>query len=253
MTTKITDPELAVLDADIIVVRAACWADKNGSTLAELEERIAFDVNYWIPDFCNRHVCAVSCPSKDNYRYGVYANYKSNRKGKEPPRNLKPAREIMHANHPVVQRDRLEADDLMGLAMSSGMGCAVSLDKDMESVPGWLWNPDKMCFPILINEAQANIKFHEQWLKGDPGDGIPGAKQVGEVKARNIVAETNPENIVARILQEYEDRGHDYEYCIAMARLVRILRDGEYDRATGDITLYEPNLGRKEDVPRLAE
>ena len=238
MITKI--PELAVLDADIIVVRAACWADKHDSTLQELEDRIAFDVNYWIPSMCKRHICAISCPSKDNYRYKVYPEYKSNRKGKEPPRNLKASRSIMNANHPIVMRDRLEADDLMGLAMSSGYGCAVSLDKDMESVPGWLWNPDKMCFPIHIDETQANIKFYEQWLKGDPGDGIPGAKQVGNVKARKIVAETKPENIISRILLEYKDRGHDYDYCIAMARLVRILRDGEYCRHNGDITLYDP-------------
>ena len=63
---------------------------------------------------------------------------------------------------------------------------------------------------------------------------------MGNVKARKIVAETKPENIISRILLEYKDRGHDYDYCIAMARLVRILRDGEYCRHNGDITLYDP-------------
>ena len=74
MTNKTTEPELAILDADIIVVRAACWADSKGANEEELRERIAFDVNQWTPTFCTQHICAVSCKSADNFRLGIYPN-----------------------------------------------------------------------------------------------------------------------------------------------------------------------------------
>ena len=245
MTNKYDEqPELAVLDGDIIVYRAACWADKVGATEDELRDRIAFDVHLWTPVFTPRMVCALSCKSEDNYRREVYPEYKANRKGKPRPVNLSLAGEIMREDHPVVTRDRLEADDLIGLGMSSGLAVGVSLDKDIESCPGWFWNPDKMCFPVVISEQLADEFFYKQWLMGDSTDGIPGAKLVGKVKAGKIVEENKPDNIVPAVLKEYEVRGHDYDYCVTMARLVRILRDGEYDRETGEITLYDPLPGQ---------
>lgn len=242
MTNKTTEPELAILDADIIVVRAACWADSKGANEEQLRERIAFDVNQWTPTFCTQHICAVSCKSADNFRLGIYPEYKANRKGKTPPVNLPLARDIMECEHPVVRRDRLEADDLMGLGMSSGLACAVSLDKDMLSVPGWLWNPDKMCFPMHIDQESADRNFVKQWLMGDTTDNIKGANKVGPVKAGKIVDESSYENLIPAALAEFERRGHDLEYALLQARLVRILRDGEYDRETGDITLWEPSF-----------
>ena len=46
----------------------------------------------------------------------------------------------------------------------------------------------------------------------------------------------------AAVLKEFEARNHDWDHTVTMARLVRILRDGEYDRSTGAITLWEPPL-----------
>lgn len=234
----IPEPDMAVLDGDIIVYRSACAADSKGWTPQELEERIAFDVRFWTPRFCTRHIVAIS--DKRNFRYDVYPEYKANRKGKPRPKNLALASEIMAQNHPTVMRERLEADDLIGLGMSSGMAVGVSLDKDLMSCPGWFWNPDKMCFPTIITEEEADAWFYKQWLMGDSTDNIPGAWKVGKVKATKIVEENLPQNRLAAVLKEYEARNHDWDHTITMARLVRILRDGEYCRETGAITLWEP-------------
>ena len=234
----IEEPELAILDGDIIVYRAACAADSKGWSLDQLEERIAFDVAQWTPTACTKHICAIT--GKDNFRYGIYDKYKANRKGKPKPRNLRAASDIMHANHPTVMRDNLEADDLIGIGMTSGLAYGVSLDKDIMSCHGWFWNPDKMCFPVYISEEEADKAFYRQWLMGDSTDNIPGAMKVGPVKAGKLVEEHYGPNIIPTIMKEFEDRGHDYDHCVTMARLVRILRDGEYDRTTGEITLWNP-------------
>ncbi len=234
----IDEPDLAVLDGDIIVYRAACAADSRGWSFKELEERIAFDVAQWTPTACTRHINALT--GKQNYRYGLYDKYKANRKGKPKPANLGAASDIMRANHPIILKDNLEADDLIGIAMTSGNAFGVSLDKDIMSCHGWFWNPDKMCFPIYISEEDADKNFYKQWLMGDSTDNIPGAKKVGPVKATKLVEDNYGPNIIPVIMKEFEDRGHDYDHCVTMARLVRILRDGEYDRATGEIALWEP-------------
>ena len=232
------EPELAILDADIILYRAACAADSKGWSFKELEERIAFDVAQWTPTACTRHICAIT--GKKNFRYDVYDKYKANRKGKPRPVNLATSSQIMRDNHPCVVRDNLEADDLMGLGMTSGLAYGVSLDKDMLSCHGWYWNPDKMCFPVVISEEDADKNFYKQWLMGDSTDNIPGAMKVGPVKANKIVEDNYGPNIIPVILKEFEDRGHDYEHAVTMARLVRILRDGEYNKETGEVTLWEP-------------
>lgn len=234
------EPDLAVLDGDIIVYRAACAADSKGWTPAELERRIAEDVSFWTPRFCTRHINAISC--RRNFRYDVFSDYKANRKGKPRPANLELASNIMHSNHPTIARDRLEADDLIGLGMSSGLAVGVSLDKDLMSVPGWFWNPDKMCFPSVISEEDADAWFYRQWLMGDTTDNIKGASKVGKVKSEKIINENSPANWLAAVLAEYERRGHTWDYCVQQARLVRILRDGEYNKETGEINLWEPPL-----------
>ena len=234
------EPDLAILDGDIIIYRAACWADKHGSSFSDLENRIAFDVKFWTPSFTPRHINALSCKAADNFRYKVFANYKSNRKGKPKPDNFINAMDIMKANHPTVSRDCLEADDLIGMGMSSGLAVGVTLDKDLMTCPGWFWNPDKLNFPVYLDMETADRNFYRQWLMGDSTDGIPGVLKVGKVKAEKYVSDCKYANLTAMCLQVYKDRGHDYDYAIQQARLVRILRDGEYDKITGEISLWKP-------------
>lgn len=233
-------PDTAILDGDIIVYKAAAWAESRDADLDALKERLKFDLNFWTPEPCTRQLVAFSCTTKDNYRTKFWPEYKANRKGKPRPKYLAVARDIVSNRSTVVYRDSLEADDLVGIGMSSGLMVGVSQDKDLRTCPGWFWNPDKMCFPELISQEQADRAFFTQWLMGDSTDNIPGIPGIGIKKAEKILEGHAYENLVAICLQAYEDKGLDEEYTLAQARLVRILRDGEYDKETGEPKLWEP-------------
>ena len=251
MTTKIPDmPDIAILDADIIAYKAACWAeateeDKESKDL--FADRLRTDLAYWTPPGVHRILLAFSCRREDNFRRDYWPSYKENRSGKPKPRYLPLMIEMLSKlaenehNGRVITKPRLEADDLIGIGMSSNTMIGVSLDKDLRSCPGWFWNPEKIDFPIYITDEHADRWFHKQWLMGDSTDHIPGIPKVGPVKADKILDQTSYANWTALVMAQYEQKELDYDYCMAQARCVRILRDGEWDRETETHIPWSPD------------
>ena len=228
-----TTPDIAILDADIIAYKAACWATTNEATLNQLQDRLKFDVEYWTPPGLSRRVLAFSCSRVDNYRKDYWPTYKDNREGKPAPPLLGLCKKILSSCDKVIQKPRLEADDLIGIGMGTMTMIGVSLDKDLMSCPGWFWNPDKMDFPMLISQDIADYCFHKQWLMGDSTDNIPGIPKIGKVKAERYLKDVSPSNRTALVMKLYEEKDLDLAYCLSQARCVRILRLGEWDKTTG--------------------
>lgn len=235
-------PDVAILDADIIVYKAACWADnqEEPNNLDRLNDRLNADLDYWTPPGVSRILLAFSCSREDNFRKDYWPSYKENRANKPKPKYLNVLKEIISTKALVVERPRLEADDLIGIGMGSGTMIGVSLDKDLASCPGWYYNPDKTDFPLLLSQTQADRWFHKQWLMGDSTDHIPGIPKVGPVKADKILDSTTPENWTPLVMTEYEKRGFDLDYCLAQARCVRILRDNEWNKETCEHVPWTP-------------
>ncbi len=231
-------PDMAILDADIIAYKAACVADRDGLDDQAILDRLTFDYNYWTPEGCSVALIAYSCSRVDNYRRDFWPEYKGKRGA--APESLARCKEILGSLGQVVERPRLEADDILGLAMSSGLAVGVSLDKDLRCVPGWLWNPDKMHFPVLIDEEEADRFFAKQWLMGDSTDNIPGIYNFGPKKADQYLDGIEGPNLVPACLAMYEKKGYDLDYALAQARLVRILRDGEYSKDDQTPLLWDP-------------
>ena len=231
-------PDIAVLDADIIAYKAACVADRDGLDDESLLSRLEFDYKYWTPEGCHRVMIAFSCSRADNYRRDFWPEYKGKRGAS--PDSLQRSKDLLGSLGQVITRPGLEADDILGLAMSSGLAVGVSLDKDLRCVPGWLWNPDKMHFPALIEEEEADRFFAKQWLMGDSTDNIPGIFNFGPKKADQYLDGIKRENLVPACLALYEKKGYDLEYALAQARLVRILRDGEYNKSSQTPILWDP-------------
>ena len=260
-------PNKCLIDGDLMAYKAACFADKEG--IDELEDRLRFDVELWTPEGCDATI-AFSCKRSDNYRRDFWPAYKANRDGKPGPESLPRTIEMLKDMFHSVSRPRLEADDLMGMAMGHGTHIAVTLDKDLRTCPGWLWNPEKQGFPELISEEEADQHFFKQWLTGDGTDGIPGLHRMGPKTALKIL-ESNPRSSWSAVVQQiyadtaedftrWQDRGkrfegtraemlekrygwtqgQDLEFCLAQARCVRILRAGEYDSEAGEPILWTP-------------
>jgi hypothetical protein len=240
-------PTMAILDGDILAYRAAFWAESEG--VEYLEERVNHDIQAWTPEGVTKVYVAMSCSRSDNFRRKVWPAYKVHRddSGRKAPEHLDYAEELVTKGN-VVRMDCLEADDLMGMGASSGKSIAVTIDKDLRAVPGWHWNPDKEPEPVFIDEQTADYNFHAQWLTGDSTDNIPGIWKCGPAKAKKILESTQPVNWSTLVMATYEKakgkdgESYNYEYCVAMAQCVRILRSGELDE-NNQPKLWFPKVG----------
>lgn len=190
----------------------------------------------------------VICLSdKDNFRKKIYPDYKANRKDMRKPLALKAVREYISENYLTVIKPSLEADDVLGILSTTelekiaGKKIIVSIDKDFESIPGWLFNPDKDIAPRKISLEDANFRFYKQVLTGDATDNYPGCFNVGEKTANKILEGlTDEKEIWKAVLKAYQKQGFNEKYAITQARCARILRGEDYDFDNNKIKLWSP-------------
>jgi DNA polymerase-1 len=150
--------------------------------------------------------------------------------------------------------NKLEADDLIGMLVSSGDAIGVTVDKDLRQIPGWHWNPDKETEPVYVSQEEGDKFFYTQWMTGDTTDNVWGLWKVGPAKAKKILDKTDPKDWDSLILSMYQEedwakrpenkRPLDYyrqDFALAQARCVRILRNGDFDKNTFRVSLWSPN------------
>lgn len=236
-------PCVAVLDGDIIAYRAAFWAETE--SVEDLEERITHDIAAWTPKGVTKVHVAISCPRNTNFRRKIFDAYKRHRDdgSRKTPEHLDYAVELVTSIN-KLDIPTLEADDVMGIMASGYQAVAVTIDKDLRSVRGWHWNPDKEEIPVLVNAQVAEYNFHKQWLTGDTTDNIPGIWRCGPVKAAKILDSSLPHHWTDAVMYAYEHsvdaegRPYTKEYALQMAQCVRILRSGEYCKLTKSPLLF---------------
>ena len=227
-------------------------------------------IDGWIEQTQADH--AIVCLSDDfsNFRKKLLPSYKGNRKG-ERPAILYDMKDALADHYEVARWANIEADDVMGILatepQTAERRCIVSVDKDLATVPGWLWNPAKDEKPRLISQEAADAWFFTQVLTGDPTDGYsgcPGAgpklaheivhdhtylqrqerviskgKRMGEVEVKYVKAVDGDISLWDRIVLTYEAKGMTREDALVQARCAFILRHGYYE--DGRVTLWEPH------------
>tara|TARA_A100000172_G_scaffold69061_3_gene48998 strand:+ start:286 stop:1299 length:1014 start_codon:yes stop_codon:yes gene_type:complete len=242
---------VALLDADIIAYRAASvsqddieWPDGSyGWTLSsqQAKDSARHIINQWMNG--SKHNSVALCwSSSGNFRKEVDPTYKANRKG-EKPFLYNEVSEWMKQNYESYAVDRLEADDVMAIYHTAGTNSViVSIDKDMQTVPGHVYNPDKDRAPRRITVGQADRFWMLQVLQGDRADGIQGIPRVGPKKAEKILANvrSNLPDMWAVVVAAYRDAGLTEDDAINTARLTRILRHEDYDMESKEIKLWHP-------------
>ena len=194
MTTTMTKPTTAILDGDIIAYRIAFWAETEG--IDEVEHRVITDLERWTPAGVDNIIVAMSCPRDKNYRRDFWSPYKRHRDSTVVPDSLPFTIENIYSADKqtgvsVRCVDRLEADDLIGMMVSSNKAIGVTIDKDLRQVPGWHMNPDKDNEPAYISEEAGNKFFYEQWMTGDSTDNIFGLWKIGPAKAKKVLDNTD--------------------------------------------------------------
>lgn len=210
----------------------------------------------------------IQCFTKKGmFRRDLEPNYKANRTKPKPLGYSKLKAKCVDLPW-AVMHEKVEADDLIGifatqLASKNQDICIVSGDKDLLQIPGYhywhepIWEkkqPLREWFvsfgmeeftPNLfkVSEEAATRFFYCQVLAGDSTDGIGGCPGTGMVRACKEVGGwdiTKPVECWKRVVQLYAKKGLSESEAIKQARLVRILRDNEYDLSTSEVKLWNP-------------
>lgn len=189
-----------LIDADIIAYQSSAanqrkydWGDGVTSQVADFDaaKRAAADA---IDGFAEqlKADAVIVCLSDDvqNFREQVWPRYKQNRVGTERPQHLYDLKEWLASEFKTAMRPRLEADDVMGILSTEpheGERIIVSSDKDMQTVPGLLFNPNKDTKVRTITPEQAERFMLWQALTGDQTDGYPGCPGCGPKTADRLL------------------------------------------------------------------
>ena len=258
-----------LIDADILAYQTASanqkkydWGDDVTSVSADLEgakEAAREILDDLMADLEADDLVICLSDELNNFRKGIYPAYKSHRKGTERPVHLYDMKDWLAAEYPTQLWQNLEADDVMGILSTEphdGERIIVSEDKDMQTIPGLLFNPRKDTEVRTITLEQAN-RFHLwQTICGDATDGYPGCPGAGPKMADEVLdgmlwvevsrwlksgprkgQEINEwEKLIGiktsdweRIVACYNKYGLTEKDALVQANLARILRHGDLD------------------------
>ncbi len=199
------------------------WSEKEAAAL--LDKTISSHAKL-LPDA--EFVYCLSSPV--NFRYDIFPEYKSSRKGKHKPKHRTFLTDRIKDKHSGVIFTGYEADDVVGILQctcrsikkSSSIICTT--DKDLLCIPGLHWNPDKGTITD-VSELEAFRNFAAQVLQGDSTDSIPGLKGVGAKTSKKAVAGCDSTESMWGVVQKmYKDKGETEEYLHQMASMVWIHR-----------------------------
>lgn len=251
-----------LIDGDIVAYHAAAsvesrtkWPDGSVTVIPGDLKDVQQIIRRTIRDYCvelhtNNAVVCLSCPTVDGWRRKVLPTYKAQRKEELKPHLLADAKQYMRDAYKTYERPTLEADDIMGILSTSGdrfikgKKIIVSIDKDMKTIPGWLYNPNGGD-PVLVSEYDADYWHMHQTLVGDPVDGYKGLPSCGPVGAKGWLTKDDgsPEDrdlLWLSVVSAYENKGLTEEDALVQARVARICRYSDYDFKRKEVKLWTP-------------
>lgn len=176
-----------------------------------------------------------------NFRKELSPTYKAHRNRTMKPPGFLELEAMVERNARVVREPRLEGDDILGILATqpdNGHRVVVTVDKDLQSVPCTLYNPDTDTLQGW-GEEEADLHHLYQTLTGDKCDGYPGCPGVGPVRASKILA-GDAVTQWERVVEAFEKAGQTEEQALLQARLAFVLRRGYYDRKTKEVKLWTP-------------
>jgi DNA polymerase-1 len=254
---------IALIDGDILAYERAAAAEerydwngdgKPAQLLKKEPEEVFAEVEADLLGYrqklgARRLIVCLSDP-KVNWRKSVYPLYKSNRTAVVKPLLLMDVKQHMLDKLAAYVRPSLEADDVMGILSTHpdilpGEKCIVSIDKDMKTIPGLLFNPDKDDEPRRISEQEADAWHLMQTLMGDTTDGYPGCPGIGPKRAQALLMVatddwSKPEGAWAGVVAAFAKKNLNEQYALTQARIARICRHTDYDYEKKEVILWNP-------------
>ncbi len=224
-----------------------CWSyhTRLDLTLADLEKVINR-----IQKHAPCHNITICLGHHSNFRYSVFPQYKSNRRGIRRAAGYSDVRAWLQANYDTAVLPNVEADDVVGICYKAG-DLIYSPDKDLRTIAGTHLQRDGEI--DTVNQLEADRAFFKQILTGDSADGYPGCVGIG-ANAKLFEADKwlecrHEEEFWDFVLMQYEkarkkllekfDVMSPSKYALVMARCARILRVGEYDFSVEQPVLWK--------------
>lgn len=260
MTPK-TKARTLLIDADIFAYAAACvseevyyWDGKDHEPSVVADDpaaagKLAVERIEKVANSLSASRIIVCLTDKHNFRKEVWTEYKANRKQVRKPALLQAVKDILAEEYETYQRPGLEADDCMGVlsthkTLVPGEKIIVSSDKDLKTIPGLLFNPDKDRVPHRITKVAADRYFMQQVITGDPTDGYPGCPGVGP-KSKFVLALADCKTVTDMwqcVLDAYASKGLTATDAVLQARMARILRATDWDFKLKAPRLWSPPI-----------
>ena len=240
-----------LIDADWLVYSSCCACEED-TRWNEWQHQLTSDVRECLNCIENRldvyksiaedkHDIVMCFTSNPTFRHEIFPEYKINRIGKRPPLALKNTINKVKERYECISYPNLEGDDVLGLLATNGKydnPIIVSVDKDMRSVPCTLLAGDDL---ELITRRKADRHWMIQALTGDSTDNYFGIDKVGPVTAEKILGESKTlEQMWEKVVAAYEKKKYNFSDAVLNAQLARILRDGDFDYKTGEVSLWTP-------------
>ncbi len=194
---------------------------------------------------CTKGGVIFAFSSRPYFRKKIEPSYKSNRKQRKPL-GYKALLDWACGEWAHMIIPGLEADDALGVMHTAARywpkgteTIVVSNDKDMRTIPGFLYNPDNTDPVETITDEQALRSLFIQSLTGDSGDGFGGAKGVGPVKAASIADKClegakTIDDVFGVIVQTYADAGQGEAEALRNCQLARILSAADVKITSGE-------------------
>lgn len=241
---------LLLFDADILVFQATSSVEQEinwGNDLWTLyafadeakdafQEKLKTILTKVQQRYKGEHRTLMCFSDTVNFRKQVYPLYKAKRKDKRKPVCYSAVKTWVMDTWESKVLPGIEADDTMGiLATSLHDTLIISADKDLKTIPGKLYSPDKELF-YEITEEEAKYNHLYQTLTGDSTDGYPGAKGIGPVSAQKIL---DKDCSWEAVVKTYESKGLTCADALAQARVAKILTKDYWCPDTG-VILWNP-------------
>lgn len=256
-------PDILLIDGDILAYQAAAiaqetvdWGDGEEPQVFTDPKKAEEVIDSRLDEYTDVLDCkeiVVCLSDAANWRKEFWNGYKAHREGLARPVLLEQCKEYMREQYNHDYRPRLEADDVMGILSTAGgfdFPVIVSIDKDMQTVPGWLYNPDKDDRPRYITPEFAFHYHMTQTLTGDSSDGYKGCPGIGPKKAEAILGPVpdrlNPKQfeewrieLWCRVTTAYASKTTCTVDALTTARLANILVSGQYNPKTAKVKLWK--------------
>lgn len=177
----------ALIDGDILVY-AAGFAGSRGEE-PQLLEHVLSNARRIIDKILREtevHDYKIFLTGEKSFRKEISNTYKANRDESHKPQFFQELKDYLINHHDAeVTTSGIEADDAMGLA-SNEETVICTLDKDLDTVPGWHYNWRRDHYYHMTSD-EADMFFWEQMLMGDAADNIKGVPGIGPVRATKLL------------------------------------------------------------------